>query len=229
MLTSLRVRVSGAERRIFNGFTQTHCYSSMSNYTGPKIRISRKLGFAVTPKAGKYLERKPNPPGQHGAAKRRSKQSDYGKQLLEKQRLRLQYNIHERQMVRYMDKANRTLGNTGELLVQLLESRLDTVVYRAGLARSMYASRQYVTHGHLLVNGKPVNIPSYQVKVNDTISVREKSKKHQFFQDAIRASAPPPYLEVSKSNLTVKLLYLPTRDEVPVVCEVPLVIEYYSR
>jgi small subunit ribosomal protein S4 len=201
----------------------------MSNYTGAKIRISRKLGFSVTPKAGKYLDRKQNPPGQHGGNKRRAKVSDYGKQLLEKQKLRLQYNIHERQMRRYMDKATRTLGNTGELLVQLLESRLDAVVFRAGLARSIYAARQYVTHGHLLVNGKPVNIPSYHVRVNDVISVREKSKKMQCFQEAIRTSAPPPYLEVSKSNLTVKYLYAPTRDEVPVICEVPLVIEYYSR
>jgi small subunit ribosomal protein S4 len=201
----------------------------MSNYTGPKVRLSRKLGFALTPKAGRIMERRQNAPGQHGAAKRRTKQSDYGKQLLEKQKLRLQYNIHERQMTRYVDKATRKLGNTGEILIHLLESRLDAVVYRAGLARSIYAARQYVTHGHLLVNGKPVNIPSYQVKVNDTISVREASKKMQCFQDAVRSSAPPPYLEVSKSNLTAKFLYMPARDEVPVVCELPLVIEYYSR
>ncbi len=201
----------------------------MSNYTGPKIRLSRKFGFALTPKAGKYMENKPHPPGQHGTSKRRAKVSDYGKQLIEKQKIRLQYNIHERQMTRYVDKATRMLGNTGELLVQLLESRLDALVYRAGFARSMYAARQYVTHGHLYVNGKPVDIPSYQVKVNDEIRIREKSKKLAVFQEAIRTSAPPPYLEVSKSNLSFKYLYLPTRDEVPVVCEIPLVIEYYSR
>lgn len=201
----------------------------MSNYTGAKVRLSRKLGFSITPKAGKYLERKQNPPGQHGANKRRAKTSDYGKQLLEKQKLRLQYNIHERQMRRYLEKASRMLGNTGELLVQLLESRLDALIFRAGFARSMYAARQYVTHGHIHVNGKRVNIPSYQIKINDEISVREKSKKLQCFQDAIRTSAPPAYLEVSKSSLSFKYLYLPTREEVPVVCEVPLVIEYYSR
>lgn len=201
----------------------------MSNYTGAKVRLSRKLGFSITPKAGKYLERKQNPPGQHGANKRRAKTSDYGKQLLEKQKLRLQYNIHERQMRKYMDKANRMLGNTGELLVQLLESRLDALIFRAGFARSMYAARQYVTHGHVLINGKRVNIPSYQVKINDEIGIRDKSKKLLCFQEAIRTSAPPAYLEVSKSNLSFKYLYLPTRDEVPVVCEVPLVIEYYSR
>ena len=106
------------------------------NYTGPKVRISRKLGFGVTPKARKVMDKKPYAPGQHGASKKRSKQSDYGKQLFEKQRLRLQYNIHERQMTNYMAKASRMSGNTGEILVQLLETRLDALVFRAGLART---------------------------------------------------------------------------------------------
>ncbi|MCS6808076.1 MAG: 30S ribosomal protein S4 [Bacteroidota bacterium] len=201
----------------------------MSNYTGPKVRLSRKLGIALTPKAGKYMDRKPNPPGQHGANKRRAKVSDYGKQLFEKQRLRFQYNIHERQLRRYVNQAQRTVGNTGEILVQLLESRLDAIVFRAGLARSIYAARQYVTHGHMTVNGKRVNIPSYRVKVNDVVAVREKSRKLACFQEAIRTSMPPPYLDVSKSNLSAKLLYLPPREEIPIICEVPLVVEYYSR
>lgn len=201
----------------------------MSNYTGPKVRLSRKLGIGLTPKARKYMERKPYPPGQHGNSKRRAKVSVYGQQLVEKQRLRYQYHIHERQMSRYIDKATRKLGNTGEILVQLLESRLDAIVFRAGLARSIYAARQYVTHGHVEVNGKKVDIPSYQVSVNDVVSVREKSRKLPCFQDAIRQAVPPPYLELSKSNLAVKYLYLPPREEIPVVCEIPLVIEYYSR
>lgn len=201
----------------------------MSNYTGAKVRLSRKLGFALTPKASKYMERKPNPPGQHGAAKRRAKVSDFGKQLLEKQKLRLQYNVHERQLRRYVDRAQRAIGNTGDILVQLLESRMDAIVFRAGLARSLYAARQYVTHGHFEVNGKRVTIPSYQVRVNDVISVRESSKKLTMFQDAVRQSGAPAYLEVSKSNLSVKFLYLPPREEIPVICEVPLVVEYYSR
>lgn len=201
----------------------------MSNYTGPKVRLSRKLGIGLTPKARKYMERKPYAPGQHGNSKRRAKVSVYGQQLVEKQRLRYQYHIHERQMRRYMDKATRKLGNTGEILVQLLESRLDAIVFRAGLARSIYAARQYVTHGHIEINGKKVDIPSCQVNVNDVVSVREKSRKLPCFQDAIRQSAPPPYLELSKSNLSVKYLYLPPREEVTIVCDVPLVIEYYSR
>lgn len=201
----------------------------MARYTGPKVRVSRKFGVAFTPKAQKYMERKPNPPGQHGTKKRRGKMSDYGKQLFEKQKLRYQYNIHERQMRSYYKKAIRKTGNRVDVLVQFLETRLDAVLLRAGLARSIYASRQYVTHGHVEVNGKRVNIPSYQVKVNDVVSIREKSRSIECFQEALRGSAPPAYLEVTKRNYSVKLLYLPTREEVPVVCEVPLVIEYYSR
>jgi small subunit ribosomal protein S4 len=199
------------------------------NFTGPKVRISRKLGFATTPKARKVMDKKAYPPGQHGDKKKRSKQSDYGKQLFEKQRLRLQYNIHERQMTNYMAEAARRGGNAGENLVQLLESRLDALVFRAGLARSIYAARQYVRHGHLEINGKKVDIPSYQVKPNDTIQVREKSRKMECFQDAIRTSGQIPYLDISKADLSAKYLYVPPREEVSIVCEVPLVVEYYSR
>lgn len=198
-------------------------------YNGPKVKLSRKLGFAITPKARKIMDRKPHGPGQHGNSRRRPKLSDYAKQLIEKQKLRVQFNLHERQMSNYMKKATRTVGNTGDILVQLLESRLDALVFRAGLARSIYAARQYVRHGHVLVNGKRVDIPSYQVQPNDTIAIKEKSRKVEAIQDAIRSSAPPPYLEVSKADFSAKFLYMPPREEVPVVCDVPLVIEYYSR
>ncbi|MBL7999264.1 MAG: 30S ribosomal protein S4 [Candidatus Kapabacteria bacterium] len=198
-------------------------------YNGPKVKLSRKLGFGITPKARKYMDRKPYAPGQHGQAKKRAKVSDYGKQLLEKQRLRIQYNVHERQMTNYMAEAARRGGNTGENIIQILESRLDSLVFRAGLARTIFGARQCVRHGHIEVNGKRVNIPSYMVQPNDVIQVREKSRKHEMFQDAIRTSGQMPYLEVSKSDLSVKYLYLPPREEVPVVCEVSLVVEYYSR
>ncbi|MFN4985950.1 MAG: 30S ribosomal protein S4 [Ignavibacteria bacterium] len=198
-------------------------------YNGPKVKISRKLGFAVTPKSRKYLDKKPAPPGQHGASKKRAKLSDYAKQLLEKQRLRLQYNLHERQMTNYIAKAARIQGNKVDILVQLLEQRLDSLVFRSGLARSMYAARQYVRHGHVTLNGKKVDMPAYAVQPNDVIAVREKSRKVEAIQEAIRSAAPPPYLDLSKADYSVKFLYLPTREEVPVVCEVPLVIEYYSR
>lgn len=198
-------------------------------YNGPKVKLSRKVGFSITPKARKYMDRKPAPPGQHGAAKKRAKLSDYAKQLLEKQRLRLQYNLHERQMTNYIKKAARIQGNKVDILVQLLEQRLDSLVFRSGLARSMYAARQYVRHGHVTLNGKKVDMPAYAVQPNDVIAIREKSRKVEAIQEAIRSAAPPPYLDMSKADYSVKFLYLPTREEVPVVCEVPLVIEYYSR
>ncbi len=200
------------------------------NYTGPKVKLSRKLDLRLTPKATKVAEKKPYPPGQHGNNKRkRAKQSDYGRQLFEKQKLRLQYNISERQMENYYKKACKVIGNTGEIYVQLLEVRLDALVYRSGFARTMYAARQAVQHGHILVNGKKVNIPSYNVKINDIISLKEKSKKIEAFQESIRNSSAPAYLEVSKAEFVSKLSYIPTRDEIPVICEVPLVVEYYSR
>jgi len=199
------------------------------NYNGPKVKISRKLGVEVTPKSGKITAKKPYPPGQHGNTKRRPKQSDYGRQLLEKQRLRYQYSITEKQMRNYYKEATRITGNTGDILVQLLESRLDALVYRSGLARTIYAARQYVSHGHILVNGKKVDISSYNVKPNDEFEVKEKSRKLDCFQDAIRSAASPDYIDLSKAEFKVKYLYIPPREEIPVVCEVPLVVEFYSR
>lgn len=199
------------------------------NYTGPKVRLSRKVGINLTVKAKKFAANKPYPPGQHGANKRRAKQSDYGRQLLEKQRLRLQFNVSESQMVNYYKKATKIAGNTAEILVLLLESRLDAVLYRSGFARSIYAARQYVKHGHVLVNGRRLDIPSYHVKSSDLIQVKEKSRNLECFQEAIRNSAAPAYLEVSKADFSTKMVYPPSRDEVPVQCEVSLVVEYYSR
>ncbi|MEN3026949.1 MAG: 30S ribosomal protein S4 [Chlorobiota bacterium] len=199
-------------------------------YTGPKVKLSRKLGIALTPKAQKYMERKPYPPGQHGPEKRRAKLSDYGRQLLEKQRLRFQYNVHERQLRRYFQLASRMPGNTADNLIQLLERRLDAIVLRAGFARTIYAARQYVRHGHVEVNGQRVTIPSYQVDVGDTVRIREKSRRIPDIQEAVRQAAQaPPYLEVSKADFSARLLYVPPREEIPVICEVPMVVEFYSR
>jgi small subunit ribosomal protein S4 len=198
-------------------------------YNGPKVKISRKLGLELTPKARKVTQKKSYGPGQHGPSRRRSKQSDYGRQLLEKQRLRLQYNISEKQMSNYYKKASKLVGNTGDLLVQLLESRLDAFVYRAGLAPTIYAARQYVSHGHIEVNGRRVNIPSYLLKPNDLVTVREKSRKHIGIQESIRNATAPGYIELSKADFSARYLNIPERDDVPVICEVPLVVEYYSR
>lgn len=199
------------------------------NYTGPKVKLSRKIGINMDPKARKYAGRKPYPPGQHGNSKRRKKQSDYGKQLMEKQRLKLQYNVSESHMRRAYEEATKQTGNTGDLLLNNLEHRLDVLVFRAGFARSLYAARQYVSHGHILVNGKKVDIASYKVQVNDVISVKEKSRKIDAIQEAVRGGQNPPYLESDKANFQAKLLYEPEAAEIPVNVEVPLVIEYYSR
>jgi small subunit ribosomal protein S4 len=199
------------------------------NYTGPKVKLSRKIGVNITPKAGKYATKKPYPPGQHGPNKRRGKQSDFGKQLLEKQRLRLQYNVSEKQMSNYYAKAAKMTGNTADFLVQLLETRLDTVLFRSGIARSLYQAKQLISHGHVKVNGKKVNISSFQVKANDAILLKEKSRNLSDVQDNIRNTNSPAYIEVSKVDFSAKLLYVPAVSEIPVQCETSLVVEFYSR
>lgn len=199
------------------------------NYTGPKVKLSRKIGVNITPKAGKYSTKKPYPPGQFGQNKRRAKQSDFGKQLLEKQKLRLQYNVSEKQMSNYYHKAAKMTGNTADFLVQLLETRLDSVLFRSGIARSLYQAKQFISHGHIRVNGKKVDISSYQMKANNNITIREKSRNLQDIQDNIRTVNSPAYIEVSKADFTAKLLYVPTVAEIPVQCETSLVVEYYSR
>jgi len=199
------------------------------NYTGPKVKLSRKLGIELTQKAAKYMAKKGYPPGQHGNSKRRPKHSDYGKQLLEKQRIRLQYNVSEKQMRNYYKRAAQLTGNTGDILVQFLETRLDALVYRAGLARTIYMARQLVNHGHILVNGSRVDIPSFRVRVNDVVSVKQKSQKNEVIQDSIRSASPPNYIEISKADFSAKLLHIPEREEIPVICEISLVVEFYSR
>lgn len=202
-------------------------------YTGPKIRLSRRLGIPLTPKASRYMERHPYAPGQHGPMKqgRRAKISDYGRQQTEKQKLRAQYNIHERQMRNYYTKAAKAKGNTAESLVQLLESRLDALVMRAGFAKTIYAARQYVNHGHVQVNGMRVNIPSFQVKPSDVIAVAEKSRRLPMFQDALESSGggAPQYLQVDRDGMRATYMRLPVREEVPIIGEVSQVVEFYSR
>lgn len=200
-------------------------------FIGPKVKLSRKLGIAITPKAVKYMEKRPYPPGQHGPAKGgRPPKSEYGKQLLEKQRLRFQYNVSERQMRNYFRKALRSKHATGEMLVQLLESRLDAIVLRAGFARTIYAARQFVAHGHIEVNGERVDIPSYRVKPGDVVSVRQKSRRLAPILEAM-ASVPPAiaYVERDWINMQATFLRIPPREEVPVICEVEKVVEFYSK
>jgi small subunit ribosomal protein S4 len=195
---------------------------------GPKVKLARQLGIALTPKAARVMERRPNPPGQHGATPRR-KVSGYKKQLVEKQRLRAQYNMSERQLSNAFAEAIRQPGNTGVRLLQLLEMRLDAVVLRAGFVRTIYASRQAVTHGHVQVNGQKVDRPSRRVKPGDVVSLAPKSRDLPAFTVPLEVARPPAYLELDKEKRSVRVREIPEREQIPIQCEASLVIEYYSR
>lgn len=199
------------------------------SYRGPKAKKSRRLGVAITPKSQRYLETRGFPPGQHGKGRRPSKMSDYGRQLMEKQRIRFQYNIGEKQLRRAYDKASRSQEPTPDVLIQVLETRLDAVVLRAGFARSIFAARQYVNHGHFTVNGKKVDVPSFQVKVGDEIKVKEKSKGLDCFKNALAMAEKVPYVVTNENDMSCRLSTLPTREEIPVVGDVATVVEFYSR
>lgn len=193
-----------------------------------KVRLSRKLGVPLTPKASIVMLHKPYGPGQHGQ-RRSGRKSDFGRQLLEKQRLKFQYNISEKQLRKYYKKANAAKGNTADNLVQLLEARLDVAVLRACFATTIYAARQLVSHGHIKVNGKGVNFPSYVIKPGDKISVKEKSQKIPTVGEAVQTLVAPAYVELNKDSFTASIQRIPEREEVPIVCEVAQVVEFYSR
>jgi small subunit ribosomal protein S4 len=199
------------------------------SYHGPKAKIERRFGVAWTPKGEKILARRPNPPGQHGRSRRPKRDSIYKRQLTQKQLLRSQYNIREKQMRRYYMKAIKSRGNNEERLLQLLETRLDALVLRAGFAQTIYAARQYVSHGHIQVNGKRVNIPSYAVKPGDEIQVKQKSREALQSQVSQPPAAYPAYLETNDKDASAQLLRLPASHEVPVLGDVKQVIEFYSR
>jgi small subunit ribosomal protein S4 len=195
---------------------------------GPKVKIARALGIALTPKAARIMERRPNPPGQHGAATRR-KLSEYKKQLVEKQRLRAQYNVSERQLRNTFAQAIRQTGNTGVRLLQLLEMRLDAVVVRAGFVRTIYAARQAVAHGHFLVNGKKVDRPAFRVQPGDVVALATRSKDMIAFSVPLENARPPAYLQLDKDKRSVRVNEIPEREQIPVQCEASLIVEFYSR
>ena len=201
------------------------------NNSRPKARLSRALGIPLTRKCVKYFERRPFPPGMHGRGRRKA--SDYQVRLLEKQRLRHQYNISEAQMRRAYDDAHRSQGKTGENLVALLESRLDATVQRAGLARTIYQARQLVAHGHFLVDGQKVDRPSYRLKPGQVVEVRESSRSKPPFQIAATGAhldgPTAPYLSTAVEELRTIVIRKPLRTEVPVVCDEQLVVEFYAR
>lgn len=204
------------------------------NRTRRTVRQSRALGIALTPKAEKYLERRPYGPGQHGRARKKA-DSNYATQLKEKQRLRAQYGIRESQLRRAFEEARRTAGLTGENLVELLEMRLDALVLRAGFARTIQQARQFVVHRHILVDGKIVDRPSFRVKPGQTLQVKPKSQTTVPFEIAAEGihrdvlPAVPEYLDVELSRLKATLVRRPKRAEVPVTVDVQMVVEHYSR
>jgi small subunit ribosomal protein S4 len=201
----------------------------MARYTGPATRKSRRLGVDLVGDDQSF-EKRPYPPGQHGRA--RIKESDYRLQLQEKQKARFTYGVMEKQFRRYYEEAVRHSGKTGENLLQILESRLDNVVYRAGFAKSRDMARQLVGHGHILVNGRRVNIPSYRVSVNDVIEVTAKSLELTPMIIA-RAEAGertvPAWLEVMPDQMRILVHQLPARAQIDTQVQEQLIVEYYSK
>jgi len=202
----------------------------MSRYTGPTTRINRRFGMALFP-ANKAFERRSYPPGQHGPNFRR-KVSDYGQGLIEKQKLRLMYGLTEKQFRNMFERAKRKKGVTGEVFLTMLETRLDNVVYRLGFAKTRQAARQFVNHGHVLVNGKKVDIASYAVASGDVIGVREKTSSRQVATKNLEGSQyhpTPPWVEVNVDSLQGTVTRYPQADELEQSVNVQLVVEFYSR
>ena len=201
----------------------------MARYTGPKSKISRKYGEPIFGDT-KALEKKPHPPGQHGRGRRRKK-SEYAVQLAEKQKAKYLYGILERQFRNMFDKASRKDGITGENLLQLLEARLDNVVYRLGIAPTRRSARQFVTHKHITVNGDVVNIPSFTVKEGDMIGVREKSKSLSAISSSLSLKTSNKYkwLEWDDKSLSGKLITYPDRESIPENINEQLIVELYSK
>jgi len=201
----------------------------MARYTGPATRKSRRLKVDLVG-GDRAFERRPYPPGQHGRG--RIKESEYLLQLQEKQKARYTYGVLERQFRRYYEQAARTKGKTGEALLQLLESRLDNVVYRAGLARTRRQARQLVSHGHFTVNGKRVNVPSYQVSKFDIIDVKPKSMNTLPFvvaKESFGDRPIPGWLQVVQNNLRILVHQLPERAQIDVPVQEQLIVEFYSK
>ena len=201
----------------------------MARYTGPKSRIARKFGEPIFG-PDKVLSRKNYPPGQHGNSRKR-KTSEYGIQLREKQKAKYTYGVLERQFRNLFEKASSSKGITGEVLLQLLESRLDNLVFRMGIAPTRAAARQLVSHRHILVEGKIVNIPSYSVKPGQIISVREKSKSLEVIDNALSGfnHSKYPWIEWDNSSKSGKYLHLPERADIPENIKEQLIVELYSK
>jgi small subunit ribosomal protein S4 len=202
----------------------------MARYTGPRVRISRRFGIPIFGPT-KYLERRNYGPGVHGPKSRR-KHTDYGLGLIEKQKLRYYYGLMEKQFRGVYEKALRRRGVTGEQMLQILETRLDNVVFHLGLGNSRAAARQMVSHGHIQVNGRKVNIPSFSLKVNDVITVKNTSVSRQLATKNLETSTSrsvPDWMSLSKDEFKGVLMRIPTRDEINPIANEQAVVEFYSR
>jgi small subunit ribosomal protein S4 len=206
----------------------------MARYRGPVGKISRRLGIGITEKGQRILSKRAFPPGQHGPTARRRQVSDFGLQLLEKQKARYMYGVLERQFRRIFQKALRYPGQTGAALFSLLERRLDNVVYRLGLATTRTQARQLVNHGHITVNGRKTNIPSYTVRVGEKITVRPESRRLTYFKNLVDSGElnrknVPDWLRLTAADLSGEILALPRREDAEQGINEQLIVEYYSR
>jgi small subunit ribosomal protein S4 len=202
----------------------------MARYRGPRTKIARKFGEPIFG-PDKVFEKKNHPPGMHGNMRKRKKTSEYGIQLQEKQKAKFTYGVLERQFSNLFKRASRSKGITGEALLQLLESRLDNVVYRMGISPTRAGGRQLVTHRHITVNGKVVNIPSYIVKAGDYVGVREKSKSLEVISESLAAHKRSAYswIEWDQEKMTGRFLNMPERDDIPENIKEQLIVELYSK
>ncbi len=202
----------------------------MARYRGPKSKIARKFGEPIFG-PDKVFEHKNYPPGMHGMASKRRKKSEYGQQLKEKQKAKYTYGVLEKQFRNLFEKATSAKGVTGEVLLQLLESRLDNVVFRLGIAKTRAAARQFVTHKHITINGQVVNIPSFLVKPGDIVAVREKSKSMEEITDSLHSRRGSRYewLEWDGDKMAGKFLNRPEREEIPENIKEQLIVELYSK
>ena len=202
----------------------------MARYRGPRTKIARKFSDPIFG-TDKSFEKKNYPPGMHGNNKRRRKDSEYGIQLKEKQKAKYTYGVLEKQFRNMFEKASRSKGVTGEVLLQLLESRLDNVVYRLGLSPTRAGARQLVAHRHIIVNGEVVNIPSYTLKPGDTVGVRERSKTLEVITDSLSTAryGSSSWLEFDEATMTGKFLNRPEREEIPENIKEQLIVELYSK
>ena len=202
----------------------------MSRFTGPRLKIMRALGVDLPGLSRKSKEARPNPPGQHGARAIRRKKSDFGVQLIEKQKLRFNYGLTERQLRRLMVDARKGKEPTGDTLLQLLERRLDNVVFRAGFAPTIVAARQLVTHGHLQLNGKTATIPSMRLRTNDEVSMKSGRAELSVVVESLKEPAPmrPEWLAWDEQQKKARIAHLPGAHDVPFPVDVQQVVEYYA-